>query len=774
MIGTTVSNYRIVGKLGEGGMGVVYDAVDLRLDRRVALKFLPPLASGSGEGPARLLREARAVSALDHANICRLHTVEETADGRLFLVMARYEGRTLRQRLAEGPLPAAEALDTAGQVLLGLAAAHRIGIVHRDLSAGNVMLTESGAVKIMDFGLARLPGAGALTQTGQAMGTVSCMSPEQARGEEVDPRTDLWAVGVLLYEMLAGRPPFQAEYAPAVVYAILHEEPAPLAALRPDLPPELDRILQKALAKEPDKRYQEAAEFLADLQAVRPDGSRPGVAVPAGKTARLRRLAWLAAASAVLGGILAAVAFWPAAPPSVKAIAVLPMEDLSGVSPPDLFADAVTEELIASLSKISALRVVSRSSVLPYRDTRKPVRQICRELDVDAVLEGTIRRAGDRVRVTARLVAGPDGRTLWTDGYERQSGDVLTLQRDVAQKLAGEIRIAVTPQERARLAEAHPVDTGAFQLYLRGVYFFEKYSRDGTSQAMEYFRQALAKDPSFAKAYAGLAGCYLHRPGIPLPIDQGLPKAREAASRALALDPDLAEAHAAMGYVHYAEWDFPQAEEEYRRAISLNANLASAHHNYSHLLLSMGRVEESLSESLKYLALDPLSPAAVLHLGYNYLSAGQLDLAEEWNRKALAMDPNYYRGHILLGQTLEGERRYGDAMEEYLKAFLISGEETETGVVEFRRGFQKAGMKGFYRIWLDHVLRKDPMGTSDPVRFAELHARLGQPDDAFRYLEIAYGTHSDRLNNLKENPDLGSLHADPRFSGLLRRMKLPL
>jgi TolB-like protein len=453
---------------------------------------------------------------------------------------------------------------------------------------------------------------------------------------------------------------------------------------------------------------------------------------------------------------------------------VLPVEDLSGGSRPDLFAEAVTEELIASLSKISALRVVSRSSVMPYRGTRKPVRQIGRELDVDAVVEGTIRRAGDRVRVTARLVTVPGERTLWTDAYERRSGDVLTLQSEVAQALAREIRIAVTPQERARLAEARPVDAEAFQLYLRGMYFFDKYSRDGTARAMEYFQQALGKDPTFAKAYAGLAGCYLHRPGIPLPIDQGLPKAREMAARALALDPNLAEAHAAMGYVLYTEWNFPGAEEEYRRAIALNANLASAHHNYSHLLLSMGRVEESLAESLKYLNLDPLSPAAVLHLGYHYLSAGQLDLAEQWNRKALDMDPNYYRGHILLGQTLEGERRYAEAADEYLKAFVVSGEQTEARIAELRRGFQNEGMKGFYRLWLDHARGKDPKGAKDPVRFAEFHARLGQPDEAFRYLELAFGMHADRLNNMKENPDLGSLRADPRFSDLLRRMKLPL
>lgn len=775
MIGQTLSNYRIVGKLGEGGMGVVYDAVDLRLDRRVALKFLPLRVEGNGAERQRLLREAKAVSALDHANICSLHTVEETADGRLFLVMARYEGRTLRQRLAAGPLPAAEALDTAGQVLLGLAAAHRLGIVHRDLSSGNVMLTNSGAVKIMDFGLARMPGAGALTQTGQAMGTVACMSPEQARGEPVDQRTDLWAAGVLLYEMLAGRPPFQGEYAPAVVYSILHEEPAPLSVLRPDLPPGLDGILQEALAKDPEKRYQQAEDFLADLQAVQSDRRLPGKAGRGKRAVPVRRLGWLAVAVLLAAmGIVAAVMLWPESRPPVEAVAVLPMEDLSGVSPPDLFADAVTEELIASLSKIGALRVVSRSSVLPYRGTRKPIRQICRELGVDAVVEGTVRRAGDRARVTARLVTGLDERTLWSDAYERQSSDVLKLQSDVAQALAGEIRIAVTPQERARLADARPVDTVAFQLYLKGRYYFEKWSADGSTRAIEYFHRALERDPSFARAYAGLADCYLEGPSLPLPIQEGLPKARDLAKRALALDPELAEAHSAMGYVLYCEWDFPRAEAEFRRAIELNANLPAAHHHYSHFLLSMGRVEESLAESRKNLSLDPVSPAATLHMGYHYLSAGQLDLAEKWNRKALAMDPNYYRGHIQLGQTLEDTGRSAEAVEEYLRAFTLSGEENADGIAELRRGFRKGGLKEFYRIYLAHTHREDPKENVYPVGFAEAYARLGQADDAFRCLEAAFRQHSPRLINMKENVELASLRADPRFTDLLRRMKLPL
>ncbi|HEV8608577.1 MAG TPA: serine/threonine-protein kinase, partial [Thermoanaerobaculia bacterium] len=571
MIGQTISHYRVLRVLGEGGMGVVYEAEDVRLGRHVALKFVVHKKLDRRETVERFEREARAASVLNHPNICTVHDVGEEG-GHHFIAMELLEGESLDSLLTRGPLPVRRLLELATQIAEGLVAAHARGVIHRDIKPANVFVTSTGLVKIMDFGLAKIlqsPAAESLTgseleltQTsdlttpGLAMGTVSFMSPEQVRGEEVDARSDLFSFGALLYDMAVGEPPFRGSTPAVKLSGILERNPVPPLEIDPTLPARLQDIILKALEKNREERYQTARDMLVDLRRVLREidsgavtgatsiPSQPRITAAVAPLPTGRSKYWIAAAG-IGAALIAALFVWksgaarsrPAAStgrPEIKSLAVLPLENLSQDPAQDYFADGMTDELIARLSKISALRVISRTSTMRYKGSKKSLPEIARDLQVDAVVEGSVQRSGDRVRINARLIDDAE-RQMWSEGYDRELRDVLSIQSDVASSIAREIRVKVAPGESSQLASKGPIDPEAYQAYLQGRVAFLRFTPESLAEAEEYFNRAIAKDPQYALAYAGLADTYIQLAGRVRPPREAMPKARKAIDRALEL-----------------------------------------------------------------------------------------------------------------------------------------------------------------------------------------------------------------------------------------------
>src|SRR5215472_5699629 len=598
-LGRIVSNYRLEERLAAGGMGVLYRATDLKLGRSVAVKVLSRQLAPEENAKARFLREARAASVLDHPNIGAIHHIEEQ-DGELFIIMALYQGETLKQRLKKGPLPVGEALQVLRQIALGLEAAHRAGIVHRDIKPANVLRTDDGIVKILDFGLAKLTSdsqATAVTQTGETMGTVLYMSPEQLRGQVVDARSDLWSFGVVAYELLAGVTPFPADSSAATAMRILNEELPPLAGVS-GVPDWLGELVTQLLRKAPGERPQSAGEVLSRLD--RP--SSPSRSRPKSRPVLL--------ASAILAGVgrWRDRFFGSSAAASIRSLAVLPLDNFSRDPEQEYFADGMTEELIANLAKISSLRVISRTSVMRYKGARKPLPEIARELNVDAVVEGSVRREGERVRITAQLIHGTTERHLWTESYERDWKQVLGLESEVALAIAKEVKVRLSPDEQTRLGSARQVNPQAHEAVLKGFYYLNKITVEGTNKSLEYFERAIQIDPNFARAYAGLSVSYAALAtgyGLAgqqatgkksMPPKEGFPKSEAAARKALELDPTLAVMHAQLAWIRWLfDWNWAEAERGFKLAIQLDANDANAHHMYSLYLSSIGRVEEAIA-----------------------------------------------------------------------------------------------------------------------------------------------------------------------------------
>jgi len=775
MIGQTISHYKILEKLGGGGMGIVYKARDLKLDRDVALKCLPPELTLDLEAKERFIHEARAASALQHNNICTVHDIDETADRQLFIVMDCYEGETLKSRIAKARMRIEDAAEVAIQVAQGLQKAHEKGIVHRDIKPANIMITDDGIAKILDFGLAKLAHQTKLTKGGATLGTFAYMSPEQTRGDQVDHRTDIWSLGVVLYEMLTGQLPFKGDYENAVVYSILNLHQAPIAGLCTGVPTELERIVEKALAKNPAERYQHADDLMADLRTVKrklETGETASALVGHEEVKQRPWYLYAGLAVIVVAAILAVVLFITPTQAPLDSIAVLPFQNLSADPEQEYFSDGVTEALITELSRIQALRVISRTSVMPYKKTDKSLPQIAKELNVSAVIEGSVQRVQDDVRITAQLVAAAPERHLWANTFTKSYRNILVLQSEVAQAIAKEIRVTVTPEEQQRLASARPVRPEAYEAYLKGRFFVDKFTESDIRRGISFFEQAIAADSSYALAYAGLAEGYdyLWSLGV-MSSKDAFPKIKTLAMKALSIDGTLSEAYAIIGDVETAEWNWQGAEESYKKAVALNQNNATAHLYYSGYLCYVRRFDEALSECKKALAVDPLSLLTRFMLAYSYFFKHEYDSAMTQVNEILSIDSNAIGGYRALGtfsmwkgNSKEAIAHFGKAVAlgDYPALAFLAAAYARSGDVRKAREIL-AGLKTRY---------------IQPSLYVIVYMELGEVDHAFERLERAYLENDPLwLNVFYDLPtgvdaNLDRFRKDPRFRALITKMGL--
>ena len=807
MIGQTVSHYRILEKIGEGGMGVVYKAEDTKLRRTVALKFLPPELTRDAKAKARFIHEAQAASALDHPNVCTVHEIQEGPEGQLFMVMPYYEGSTLKEIIARGvmtqPIPVAgkgcvpargqapspaknqlsvtDAIDIALQVGEGLKEAHRKAIVHRDLKPANIFITHDHVAKILDFGIAKLAGAQTkLTKTGSTLGTIAYMSPEQAKGKEVDQRSDIWSFGVILYEMLTGKLPFRGEYDQAVLYAVINEEPEPLAKARPDAAEGLEQIVGQALAKDPANRYQTMKEFVADLQAVA-EGFKPFTAKrksAKGRIFGLRKVyicTGLVVAAAVLfglniGGVRNLFLKKPKAQ-VIRSLAVLPLVNFSGDPSQEYFSDGMTEELITNLAKIASLKIISRTSVMQFKGSKKPLREIAATLGVDGLIEGSVLRSGERVRITAQLINAATDTHLWAESYERDLHDVLAVQSEVAQAIAREIKVQLTPLEQARLASARPINPEAYEDYLKGKFYLNQMTPAGFEKGLAYLKKATEKDPTNPLPFAGLALGYslIGHERHPDAFTQ----ARAAAHKAEELGGEPpAEMYLAFGMIKLcSDWNFAGAEKDLRRALELNPTIGEALRWYSWYLFLIGHRDEALAEMKRAQEAEPLTPLFYADRGWQYWWAGQNDKAIEEARKALELNPNFNEGLHVLGVALAEKGMYAEAIAAHQKLAAVDPDWRWS----LTRTYAQAGRKDEARKLLAKFLEEKPEATGDWAGWflAETYATLGEKDQAFRWLEETYKARMSFLPWIRDNLAYAPLHGDPRFDDLVRRMNVP-
>ncbi|MBI2678876.1 MAG: protein kinase [Candidatus Koribacter versatilis] len=791
MIGQTVSHFRVLGKLGSGGMGVVYEAEDALLGRRVALKFISAGVAADAQALERFQREARAASALNHSNICTIYSIEQH-EGHPFIAMELLEGQTLDQRVSGRPLPIAESLEIAIQTVDALDAAHAEGIIHRDLKPSNIFVTGRGQAKILDFGLAKqaqphrdAPAASSvatmaynqsLSDPGTVPGTLSCMSPEQIRGEKLDARTDLFSFGTVLYEMATGRHPFAGNTAGVTMDLILNREPSPPSRTNPDVPAELEHIIHKTLEKDRDVRYQSAAELRADLKRLKRSlESGTGRVTPV--TAGDPRPKWLlpAVAVAVLAGVL--VAGWryyvSRSAGKIDSIAVLPLVNGTGDPGLDYLSDGVTETLIDHLSRIPKLRVMSPATILTYKGKQADPREVGRTLSVATVLQGKVTKiATGRLRIKVDLVDTSDGSEVWGDEYSAEPADLTAVQAQISQEISGQLRLRLSPAEQATLTKRSTDNPEAYDLYLKGRHAIEQYTPEGMRTGMDFFQKAIDLDPNYALAYCGLAYGYWTMEDFVMRPREAAEKARDLASKALQLDDALPEAHMNMGIAHFwYEYDGAAAEKELKRAIELRPNYALAHVYYGWYLVSAGRSEEGIAETRRATELDPLSVETGALAGQNYYSARRYDLAIEQLQRTMKLDPNAWFTHFTLGAAYEGKGDHTHAIAEMERARALQPS-LPWALSMLGHGYAASGRRQDAEKALQELKDWSKRSYVPAYNFAEVYIGLGDKENALAALEQAYADRSMAMTFVTTDARFDSLRSDPRFQALLHRIGL--
>lgn len=775
--GTRLGPYEIADLLGAGGMGEVYRARDSRLARDVALKVLPSEVASSPDRLARFEREARTVAALNHPNIVVLHSIEDV-DGKHFLTMELVEGGDLGSFATPGSLPLTRVLDIAIPLADALAAAHERGVVHRDLKPANVMVTREGRVKVLDFGLAKLAQVGPASQTsgvdatqaatlaspissaGQVVGTVPYMAPEQLRGEAVDARTDLFSLGIVLYELITGRRPFNGATSADVSSAILRDAPARLSSLRADLPPDLERIIGRCLEKDPERRIQTAKDVRNELESLRREmessvsqAPRSGVVAPAPATQPAR---------------------------DVPSIAVLPFANRSRDEEDEYFSDGLADELLNVLAKIRGLRVAARSSSFQFKGKNEDLAVIGKKLNVATLLDGSVRKAGNRVRIAVQLVKVSDGFHLWSETYDRTLDDIFAVQDDIAQSVVKELRTTLLGEEPdskasgevkaqvAAAAKGRGTDAEAHRLFLQGRYLVNRLSSQDVAKGIGYLRKAVAADPGHALAWACLSWAHALEGAIGFAgVDDAFPKAREVAQHALALEPELAEGHLALASVqHWYDWDWKSADASYRRALELAPGNAEVLRAVGLLALCLGRPDEAETLCRRAIDQDPLSVSSYTYLGRVYRSKGLLADAEHVFRKALEISPDGAASHGLLAWTLDEQGRGEEALEESLKEKEDWARNTSLAIIHHTAGRAAES---------DRALREliETRARDAAYQVAEVYAMRGEADQAFEWLERAYAQRDSGVALTKCDPHFRSLHGDARWGAFLKKLGLP-
>jgi TolB-like protein/Flp pilus assembly protein TadD len=806
LIGQHVGPYSIKRQLGLGGMGEVYLAHDVRLGRSVALKLLDPCLTGDSATRSRFLREARLASSLDHPNICIIHEVGEAA-GRLFIAMQYVEGETLR-RVIDGRALGLDSLLSIGlQVADALSAAHAQGIIHRDIKPGNIIVTSRGQAKVLDFGLAKLleraegEAETHLTMTGVVMGTPAAMSPEQARGERVDQRSDIFSFGVVLYEMATGRIPFNGRSKADVISALLNLPHTPAVELNKEIPAPLSAVIDRALAKEPNERYQTMVELVAELRhVVREVGGldrlfssadlRRGVVplVPPrrrglfgvfGRFIRSRAPVVSLAVMVVLLVVLALAIYssrreQPLPARLIKSIAVLPFKPLVASSRDEALELGMADTLINKLSNIRQVTVRPLSAVRQYTSLEQDAAAAGREQKVDAVLDGNIQRSGEKIRVTVRLVRVADAREIWAEQFDEKLTDIFSVQDSVSAKVSGLLAVTLTGEEKELLTKHQTADVEAYQLYLVGRYHLNKLTDDGFKKGRDYFQQAIDKDPNYALAYAGLADAYNRLSGWnAVSPREGFPSARAAAIKALELDDNLVEAHTQLGVVKLLyDWDWSGAEREFTRAIEINRGYSDAHQMYSYYLSALGRYDEALTAMRRAQELDPLSIEKNAGIGDILYQQRQYDRAIEQYQRVLEMDANSGFTHWAIGNVYVQKKRYEDAIAEYQKAIPLSGDSPDEPA-SLACAYALSGRKREAQVILGELQERSKRRYISPTIIAFIYAALGDKDRAFAWLDKAYEGRDFILTLLKAEPMFDGLRSDPRFADLLRRVGLP-
>ncbi|HEY7544170.1 MAG TPA: protein kinase [Blastocatellia bacterium] len=821
---TTISHYRILSPLGAGGMGEVYLAEDTHLGRRVALKILPPDFTGDEDRLRRFEQEARAASSLNHPNIITIHEVGQE-NGLRFIAAEFIEGETIRQLLARGRMDVRKAIDVSIQVASALAAAHRAGIIHRDIKPENVMLRPDGYVKVLDFGVVKLTERFISQQTGPmdsaseiktaadvVLGSPSYMSPEQARGLTVDARTDIFSLGVLLYEMISGQRPFDGETLSDIIVAILERRPRPLSECAADVSPRLEHAVNRALAKKREERYQTIDEMLKDLRRVKqradveagidesisPDLKAQKTALDADPYAtvkyspeesgsfastratssaeyiiteirRHKKAFALALAAIVLGVVALIYSMRGDGREPINSIAVLPFVNESADQNIEYLSDGITETLIDKLSEWRSLKVMARNSVFQYKGREENARAAGRDLNVRAVLTGRIVQRGDEIQIKIELVDTSDGSRLWGEQYNRPVSDLMAVQEEIARQVSEKLRLRLAGEDEKRASKRYTDDAEAYQLYLKGRYYWNKRTQENIEKGIEYFRQAIDRDPLYALAYAGQADCYaMLTEYSSQPPKEIFPKVKAAAQKALEIDDSLAEAHTSLAAAYEYEWNWTEAEKQYRRAIELNPNYATAHHWYAVFLGARLRHDEALREMRLALELDPLSLIINTSMGRLLYGARQYDQAVDQLRKTLELDQNFAEARFHIAMAYEQKRMYGEAIAEFQKAIELFHDQTMIAWVG--REYALSGKRSEAERVIKELNEMAREGYVSPYPMATVYAALGARDKAFEYLERVYEERSYYVVWLNIDPVFDGMREDARFQDLLHRI----